>query len=138
MGFEHPMGSRLRLGVAVRRFHTYGGGEKFLGRLLDALPEERFELHLFTSGSPPPGPWTHHRVPTLGWLPWGRFWGFAWAVGRAVARVPVDLLYAHDPILGPVDLFRAGVVATRRTRRRWPPPTPRPVASGRRSGRATG
>jgi len=94
--------------VAVRRFHPYGGGEKFLGRLLDALPEERFELHLFTTGTPPPGGGIHHRVPSLGWLPWGRFWGFAWAAARTVARVPVDLLYAHDPILGPVDLFRAG------------------------------
>jgi len=94
--------------VAVRRFHPYGGGERFLGRLLDALEPERFDLHLFTTGSPPPGPWTHHRVPTLGWLPWGRFWGFAWAAARTVARQPVDLLYAHDAILGPVDLFRAG------------------------------
>jgi len=99
---------RLRLGVAVRRFHPYGGGEKFLGRLLDALPEARFELHLFTTGTPPPGRWIHHRVPSLAWLPWGRFWGFAWAAGRTAARAGVDLLYAHDAVLGPVDLFRAG------------------------------
>ncbi len=103
-----PSSRRLRLGVAVRRFHPYGGGERFLGRLLEALPEERFELHLFTTGSPPTGPWVHHRVPALGWLPWGRFWGFGWAAARAVARDPVDLLYAHDAILGPVDIFRAG------------------------------
>lgn len=102
------MSGRLRLGVAVRRFHPYGGGERFLGRLLAALPEERFELHLFTTGSPPEGPWIHHRVAALGWLPWGRFWGFGWAAAQTVARHPVDLLYAHDAILGPVDLFRAG------------------------------
>jgi len=108
MGCSPPLHQRLRLGVAVRRFHPYGGGERFLGRLLAALPPARFELHLFTTGDPPPGGWTHHRVPTLGWLPGGRFWGFAWAAAQAVARQPLDLLYAHDAILGPVDLFRAG------------------------------
>ncbi len=108
MATASPMSHRLRLGVAVRRFHPYGGGERFLGRLLEALPEERFELHLFTTGRPPEGPWVHHRVPAFGWLPWGRFWGFGWAAARVVARHPVDLLYAHDAILGPVDLFRAG------------------------------
>jgi len=122
--------------VAVRRFHPYGGGERFLGRLLDALPPERFELHLFSTGSPPPGPWVHHRVPALGWLPWGRFWGFGWAAARVVARWPVDLLYAHDAILGPVDLFRAGggchpayqaamAAADSRARRLWEAIRPR-------------
>ncbi len=108
MDHSSPTRPPLRLGVEVRRFHPYGGGERFLGRLLEALPEGRFELHLFTTGSPPAGPWVHHRVPTLGWLPWGRFWGFAWSVAGAVARHPVDLLYAHDPILARPDLFRAG------------------------------
>ncbi|RMF79784.1 MAG: glycosyltransferase family 1 protein [Nitrospirae bacterium] len=98
----------LRLGVAVRRFHPYGGGERFLARLLEALPAERFEVHLFTTGRPPAGPWRHHRVAAPEWAPWGRFWGYAWAVGRAVARHPVDLLYAHDPVLAAPDLFRAG------------------------------
>jgi len=50
-----------RLGVVAGHLFPYGGAERFLGRLLEALPLDRIEIYVLSCGGVPKGPW-----PSLG------------------------------------------------------------------------
>jgi len=92
---------RIRVAVAVPRYGTIGGGEKFVYELTERLARDtRYEIHVFANQwVPGPGPVTYHKVARVRFPRFLRPLGFAWLAGRSIARGRFDIVHAHDRLL---------------------------------------
>src|ERR1019366_6647286 len=99
----------VRLGVIRQRYTAFGGAERFLERVIDALLERGIAVRIYTREWPAA---RAGRLEPLICNPFylGRLWrdpGFARAVRQSLAQDRPEIVQSHDRIEG-CDVFRAG------------------------------
>jgi len=99
------MGKRRRIAVVIPKYGLVGGAEGFAAALTELLAgDPSRELHVFANRhgrEKEGGPVRFHHVPIIVFPRFLKTVSFAFFAQRAIARLGVDVIHAHDRMFSP-------------------------------------